>query len=603
MPRDGARVVRGPGDRGADERALRQHQGRPRGAAGRGRDLHGRGRRADRQRRLAADRRSSRPRASRSSAARTSRRSRGTGCRRSRRCWSRSPSSTASGASEVTQRTEVLVDALRQAAAAAPSAEPLTESLLLAAVRRLRRAARPGVGRLRRAAPKFPPASALELLLRRGEAELAVPTLDAMAAGGMYDLVGGGFHRYSVDERWLVPHFEKMLYDNALLVPAYLHAWLVTGRERYREVVEETVEYLLRDLRLPGGGFASSQDADTDGVEGLTYSWAPGEGAPEELFEPFEDGRFVLRGALDDATRARLLAIRAERLQPGLDDKAIASWNGLTLAALAEAGRRLGRAEWVDEARALGEFLLGPMSDERGRLYRSVREGRASGAGFLDDYANAAHGLYELHVATGEAALARAGSAARVARGRAVRRRGARWLLPRRRPRASSSSRARRTLRPPAPLGQLDARLRAPAPGADLRRRRARAAALSVCCACSARASAAARRSSRWALNALDLYLATPTGDRDRRAAGERRGASRAEAVRPEHRRRVRPRRGRAAARRARSSSTASRRSTSASASRASGRSPSRTSSSLCARPTRPHRLKVFAWPCSRSST
>ena len=141
-------------------------------------------------------------------------------------------------------------------------------------------------------APKFPPASALELLLRRGEAELAVPTLDGMAAGGMYDLVGGGFHRYSVDERWLVPHFEKMLYDNALLVPVYLHGWLVTGRERYREVVEETVEYLLRDLRLPGGGFASSQDADTDGVEGLTYTWAPGEGAPEELLEPFEDGRF-----------------------------------------------------------------------------------------------------------------------------------------------------------------------------------------------------------------------------------------------------------------------------------------------------------------------
>jgi uncharacterized protein YyaL (SSP411 family) len=222
-----------------------------------------------------------------------------------------------------------------------------------------------------------------------------------MAAGGMYDLVGGGFHRYSVDERWLVPHFEKMLYDNALLVPAYLHGWLVTGRERYREVVEETVEYLLRDLRLPDGGFASSQDADTEGLEGLTYTWAPGDGAPEELLEPFEDGRFILRGALDPATRARLLEIRAGRPQPGLDDKAIASWNGLALAALAEAGRRLERADWIDEARALGEFLLGPMSVE-GRLVRSVREGKSSGPGFLDDYANATHGLYELHVATGE---------------------------------------------------------------------------------------------------------------------------------------------------------------------------------------------------------
>ena len=303
--------------------------------------------------------------------------------------------------SEVTQRTDVLVDALRQAAAAAPSGEPLTESLLFEAIRRLGELHDPEWGGFGTRAPKFPPASALELLLRRREVELAVPTLDGMAAGGMYDLVGGGFHRYSVDERWLVPHFEKMLYDNALLVPAYLHGWLVTGLERYREVVEESVEYLLRDLRLPGGGFASSQDADTDGVEGLTYTWAPGEGAPEELLEPFEDGRFVLRGSLDPATRARLLEIRAGRPQPGLDDKAIAAWNGLALAALAEAGRRLERADWVDEARALGEFLLGPMSVD-GRLVRSLREGKASGPGFLDDYADVAHGLYELHVATGE---------------------------------------------------------------------------------------------------------------------------------------------------------------------------------------------------------
>jgi uncharacterized protein len=303
--------------------------------------------------------------------------------------------------SEVTQRTEVLVEALRQAASAAPSGDPLTESLLFAAIRRLGELNDPEWGGFGARAPKFPPASALELLLRRREAELAVPTLDAMAAGGMYDLVGGGFHRYSVDERWLVPHFEKMLYDNALLVPAYLHGWLVTGRERYREVVQETVEYLLRDLRLPGGGFASSQDADTEGVEGLTYTWAPGEGAPEELFEPFEDGRFVLRGSLDPEMRTRLLAIRSDRPQPGLDDKAIASWNGLALAALAEAGRRLARADWVDEAQALGEFLLGPMSPD-GRLVRSIRQGKASGPGFLDDYANVAHGLYELHVATGE---------------------------------------------------------------------------------------------------------------------------------------------------------------------------------------------------------
>jgi hypothetical protein len=302
---------------------------------------------------------------------------------------------------DVAQRARVMIEALEQAAAAAPSSEPLTESLVFTAVRRLNELLDPEWGGFGRA-PKFPPALALELLLRRRELEPAVKTLDAMAAGGMYDLVGGGFHRYSVDERWLVPHFEKMLYDNALLVPAYLHGWLVIGNQHYREVAEQTIEYMLRDLRLPEGGFASSQDADTDGVEGLTYTWAPGEGAPEELFEPFEDGRFVLRGELDDELRARLLEIRSDRPQPGLDDKAIASWNGLTLAALAEAGWRLGRPDLVEEARALAEFLLGPLSDGEGRLHRSRREGRSSGTGYLDDYANVAHGLYELHVASGE---------------------------------------------------------------------------------------------------------------------------------------------------------------------------------------------------------
>ncbi len=302
---------------------------------------------------------------------------------------------------DVDHRTRVLIDALEQAAAAAPSGEPLTESLLFQAVRRLDELHDPEWGGFGRA-PKFPPASALELLLRRGETETPAKTLDAMAAGGMYDLVGGGFHRYSVDEHWLVPHFEKMLYDNALLVPAYLHGWLVTGDGRYREVVEQTLEYMLRDLRLEEGGFASSQDADTNGAEGLTYTWAPGEGASEELFEPFEDGRFILRGELDEGTRKRLLEIRSQRPQPGLDDKAIASWNGLALAALAEAGRRLRRDDLVDEAGAVAEFLLGPLTDGEGRLHRSRRDGRSSGTGYLDDYANVAHGLYELHVATGE---------------------------------------------------------------------------------------------------------------------------------------------------------------------------------------------------------
>jgi uncharacterized protein YyaL (SSP411 family) len=227
-------------------------------------------------------------------------------------------------------------------------------------------------------------------------------TLDGMAAGGMYDLVGGGFHRYSVDERWLVPHFEKMLYDNALLASAYLHGWLVTGEERYRAVCEETIEYLLRELLLPEGGFASAQDADTDGVEGLTFTWTEEDGVPAELLQPFEHGRSIVRGELGPELRARLFELREQRPKPLRDDKAIASWNGLALAALAEAGRRLERPAWVDAARRLGDFLLGPLSDGEGGLLRSVRDGRASGPGYLDDYANVAHGLLELHVATGE---------------------------------------------------------------------------------------------------------------------------------------------------------------------------------------------------------
>jgi uncharacterized protein len=303
---------------------------------------------------------------------------------------------------EVARSAEQLVEAVRSSSSLAPSSEPLTDSVLSEAARGLIGsfdAEWGGFG----GAPKFPPASSLEFLLRRGELEPVTKTLDGMAAGGMYDLVGGGFHRYSVDERWLVPHFEKMLYDNALLVPAYLHAFVVTGDRRYARVVVETVEYLLRDLALPEGGFASSQDADTEGVEGLTYTWTEDEGVPAELLQPFEHGRSIIRGTLDPAFQAELLAERAKRPQPGRDDKAIAAWNGLALAALAEAGRRGWPNEGVLEAaRKLGEFLLGPLSTPDGRLYRSWRDGRATIPGYLEDYADVAHGLYELHVATGE---------------------------------------------------------------------------------------------------------------------------------------------------------------------------------------------------------
>jgi uncharacterized protein len=304
---------------------------------------------------------------------------------------------------DVTRASAQLVEAVRSSSRVAPSSDPLTASLLAEAERGIARTFEPAFGGFGRA-PKFPPASTLEYLLRRGgDQALAMveKTLDGMAAGGMYDLVGGGFHRYSVDDRWLVPHFEKMLYDNALLVPAYLHGWQVLGRDRWREVVEETCDYLLRELALPEGGFASAQDADTDGVEGLTFTWTADEGVPAELLEPFEHGRSIIRGDLSPVLRARLLEERSKRPQPARDDKAIASWNGLAIAALAEAGRRLRRPEWVEAAARAAEFVLGPLS-QHGRLLRSWRDDRTSGAGYLDDYANAAHGLIELHVATGD---------------------------------------------------------------------------------------------------------------------------------------------------------------------------------------------------------
>ena len=224
-------------------------------------------------------------------------------------------------------------------------------------------------------APKFPQASTLEFLLRMHlrDDDDALPmvrtTLDAMAAAGC-TTSWRRFHRYSVDGAWLVPHFEKMLYDNALLAAAYLHAWAVTGEERYRLVTEETLDYMLRELRLPEGGFASAQDADTEGVEGLTFTWTAEEGVRDKLLQPFEEGRSVIRGDLSEVERARLFEIRERRPKPLRDDKAIASWNGLALAALAEAARRLDRADYLEAARALGEFLLGPLSNDD-RLHRT----------------------------------------------------------------------------------------------------------------------------------------------------------------------------------------------------------------------------------------
>ncbi len=328
---------------------------------------------------------------------------------------------------DVGSQAERLTEAIRQAGERAPSGEPLTTTLLTNAVAVLRGHfdhEHGGFG----GAPKFPPASTLEFLLRmyhgRGSDEaLAMTrlTLDRMAAGGMYDHLGGGFHRYSVDAVWLVPHFEKMLYDNALLASAYLHAWVMTGEDDYRRVVCETLDYLLRDMLLPEGGFASAQDADTEGVEGLTYVWTPDEiravldpddaEAVMRRYGVTEAGNFEGRSilhlvdttvAVTDEARRRLLEERMRRPQPLRDDKALAAWNGLVLAAFAEAGRRFERADYLDAARTLAEFLLTTLSDERGRLLRTYRAGVAKIDGYLEDYANVANGLYELYVATGE---------------------------------------------------------------------------------------------------------------------------------------------------------------------------------------------------------
>jgi uncharacterized protein YyaL (SSP411 family) len=320
-----------------------------------------------------------------------------------------------------------LATALRRAGQVAESRDPLTDGILLDAVDALGHAYDPRQGGFG-AAPKFPPAPVVEFLLRMhlrtrsGPAlEMATGTLAGMAQGGMYDLVGGGFHRYSVDERWLVPHFEKMLYDNALLAPAYLHGWLVTGDERYRAVTEETLDYLLRELRLDGGGFASAQDADTEGEEGLTYVWTPAEiravlpaedaEAAIAYYGVTEAGNFEGRNVLRASgpaperlaeIRRRLLAARQERPQPGRDDKVIAAWNGFALAALAEAGRRLGRDDYLGAAHDCARFLLETMTDERGRLLRTALGDRAKIPAFLEDYGAVANGLLELYTATAE---------------------------------------------------------------------------------------------------------------------------------------------------------------------------------------------------------
>ncbi len=289
-------------------------------------------------------------------------------------------------------------------------------------------------------APKFPAPMALGHLLRlwkRSEQDewLAMVrlTLDRMAAGGIYDHIGGGFARYSVDERWLVPHFEKMLYDNALLATVYTEAWQATGEASYRGVACETLDYILRDMTDPSGGFYSAEDADSEGHEGLFYTWTPAEIVAvlgqqrAELFAKVygvtDSGNFEGRSILHlpksiaqlakiwardeaklqqklDECRCELFAARETRSRPGRDDKVLVAWNGLAIAALATAGAVFDDPRYVDAAKKCADFLLAELRTGDGRLLHTWKGGQAKLNGYLDDYASLADGLVSLYQAT-----------------------------------------------------------------------------------------------------------------------------------------------------------------------------------------------------------
>ncbi len=276
-------------------------------------------------------------------------------------------------------------------------------------------------------APKFPQSMAMEFLLRyharTGNAQaldMVESSLEAMARGGIYDHVGGGFHRYSTDARWLVPHFEKMLYDNALLASAYTQAYRVTRNDAYRTVARETLDYLLRELRDPAGGFYSSQDADSEGVEGKYYVWERGEvadalgahvGVLVERYGVSEGGNWEGRSILNiqtgaewspDALRAErdaLLRVRATRVPPETDTKVLTGWNGLAVRALAEAAAAFDDARYRDIAAETARFLLGSLERD-GRLLRSWTRGEARLKGYLEDYAQLIAALLAVHEAT-----------------------------------------------------------------------------------------------------------------------------------------------------------------------------------------------------------
>jgi uncharacterized protein YyaL (SSP411 family) len=330
---------------------------------------------------------------------------------------------------EIRAGGERLREQLSGGARLKPSAEPIREVALDGAVETLRASfdvEQGGFG----SAPKFPQASLLEFLLLRGEREMSAATLRAMARGGIHDQIGGGFSRYSVDRYWAVPHFEKMLYDNALLARAYLHGWRTFGDRRMLDVCLDTLAWAMREMRGSEGGFYSALDADSEGVEGRYYVWTLGQlgealgddaAAAIDWFGARAQGNFsdphhpepglnVLQDRehdrvlsdLDAATRerirARLLAVRAERVRPGLDDKRLTSWNALMISALADTGAELRdrpvegvdpvlAQKLLDAAIDCALFLLCDLRDERGRLLRSYNDGQAKIGAYLEDHA------------------------------------------------------------------------------------------------------------------------------------------------------------------------------------------------------------------------
>ena len=321
---------------------------------------------------------------------------------------------------EILEQSGRLVQALGASTRIEPSSEPIRGELIDQALASLRASydrTNGGFG----GAPKFPPASVIELLLARGEREMSLGTLWGMARGGIYDQIGGGFARYSVDATWTVPHFEKMLYDNALLARAYLHGFQVSGEARFRRVCCETIDWALREMQGPEGGFCSALDADSEGVEGKFYLWTDAEirdalGSDSladtalDYFRPrpFERG-LVLEGRGPEPApdvlaeiQRRLLSVRSSRVRPGLDDKRLTSWNALMVSALAEAGAALERPEYVEAAVRCASFVLSDLRDADGHLLRTWKDGRGRLPAYLEDHAYLLEAFVGLYEATGD---------------------------------------------------------------------------------------------------------------------------------------------------------------------------------------------------------